>query len=176
MWSSLCVATKTFGYIVMQKGRYGKFSNPSTKHLYCTQHFLDISYLFRVEMYWVTFSAHSVFFSNCNQTRSNFVLLHICVLSTLLRQQWKDPYWTRWDKANQLNGDRLVVDYDITSLHYRAIDRKIPMDGESGRLVAGVSDTLSSVAAAYNDNDATQHKSQQHLFTLMGIATQLKPT
>ena len=33
------------------------------------------------------------------------------------------------------------------------------MDGESGRMVAGVSDTLSSVAAAYNDNDATQHKS-----------------
>ena len=26
-------------------------------------------------------------------------------------------------------------------------------------MVAGVSDTLSSVAAAYNDNDATQHKS-----------------
>ena len=55
-------------------------------------------------------------------------------------------HWTRCDKANRLNGDRLVVDDDITSLHYRAIDRKIPMDGESGRMVAGVSDTLSSVA------------------------------
>ena len=34
---------------------------------------------------------------------------------------------SRWDIANLLNGERLVAD-DITSHHYRAIDRKILME------------------------------------------------
>ena len=94
---------------------------------------------------------------------------------TLFRQQWKDPYWTRWDKANQLNGDRLVVDDDITSLHYRAIDRRIPMvekvvDWSRASLTRCRQWRPPIIIMMPHNTKATQH-----LFALMGVATQLKP-
>ena len=142
MWSPLCVATKTFTYITKcKKGTYGKFSNPSTKHLDRTQHFLDIISLWG-----------DIFCSLCLLLKLQSNKIRFCFVCTFLflalcSDSNGKIHWTRCDKANRLNGGQLVVDDDITSLHYRAIDRKIPMDGESGRMVAGVSDTLSSVAS-----------------------------
>ena len=82
---------------------------------------------------------------------------------------------TRWDKANQLNGDRLVVDDDITSLHYRAIDRRIPMvekvvDWSRASLTRCRQWRPPIIIMMPHNTKATQH-----LFALMGVATQLKP-